>query len=277
MIQNNSMLVDLVISKWGAERKDAKVSTEVETTHAAKNAGKYVKFLIDKAHLEEINRIASAARAYHVSRTLAWTDKGQRILPSALFMDYRQDIADFKQKYLKARDDFLAKYPRLVQDARVRLGTMYAPEDYPDVTGLRMMFDMKVEFMPVPDAADFRVDVAKETQDELRQQITEAVNARVEKAVRGCWARAREVLERIHKQCSDKKGRIHDSLMENAQDLVNVLAGLNITNNPEISKMETDIRAIIVAPDMLRNMPTTRQRVADGAADILARMPWGAA
>jgi vacuolar-type H+-ATPase subunit H len=161
-----------------------------------------------------------------------------------------------------------------VQDARVRLGTMYDPEDYPDAHALKMAYAIDVEFFPVPDANDFRVDVAKETQDEIKQQITASVNARVEQAVRDCWSRAREVLERINKQCSNKKGRIHDSLMENAQDLVNVLGGLNITGDPKITQMETDIRAIIVHPDMIRNNPVTRQRVADGAADILSRMAW---
>lgn len=275
MIQNNSMLVDLVINKWGATKQDNKVSAEVEVQHAATGAGKYVKYLIDKAHLAELTTLAGAARTYHNSMTLAWTDKGQRILPSALFMDYRAGIQGYRDKYRVARDKFLAEYPQLVQDARTRLGTMYDPSEYPSVDELRSAFDITVEFMPVPDAKDFRVDVAKETQDEIRAQITDTVNARVDKAVQGCWARTREVLERISKQCNDKKGRIYDSLMENAQDLVNVLGGLNITSNPEITQMEKDIRALIVPTDMIRANPLTRQRVADGADAILARMPWG--
>lgn len=274
MIQNNSMLVDLVINKWGATKQDNKVSAEVEVQHAATGAGKYVKYLIDKGHLAELNSLASEARTYHNSMTLAWTDKGQRILPSALFMDYRAGIQTRRDKYRAARDKFLAVYPQLVHDARNRLGTMYDPSEYPSVDELRGAFDITVEFLPVPDAKDFRVDVAEETRNEIQAQITDTVNARVEKAVQGCWTRTREVLERISKQCNDKKGRIYDSLMENAQDLVNVLSGLNITNNPEIAQMEKDIRALIVPADMIRNSPATRQRVADGADALLARMPW---
>lgn len=274
MIQNNSMLVDLTISKWGATLHDKKVSAEVETAHAATDAGRYNKRLIDKSHLAEINEIAGQMRKYHYSRTYAWTDKGQRLLPSALFMEYRQDIATFKAKFQKAVDDFLAKYPQLVQDARIRLGSMYEPSDYPQVSDLPAMFAVQLEIMPVPDGQDFRVDVAQETQDEIRQQITATVNARQASTVKECWGRVREVVGRIAEQCSKEKGRIHDSLMENAEDLVNVLSGLNITNDPELTAIEADIRALIVHPDAIRTSPTTRRRVADGAADILSKMNW---
>lgn len=274
-IHSSAMLVTLVVHRWGATKQDNKVSTEVEAKHAATKAGKYVKYLIDKAELEEIQQLATAIRQYHISRTLAWTDGGQRILPSSLFMEYRQEVHNFKLKFFKARDDFLAKYPQLVQDARLRLGTMYDPMEYPEVSSLRNAFGIDVEFAPVPSANDFRIDMADEVKAELQEQVTADVNAKVERAVRGCWARAKDVLERIHAQCSQKNGRIFDSLMTNAQDLVDVLGGLNITNNQEIAQMEKDIRGIIVSPDAIRSNHLTRQRVAEGAADILARMPAG--
>ena len=120
---------------------------------------------------------------------------------------------------------------------------------------------MTTEIMPVPDAFDFRVNVDNETQDAIRAQITEAVAAKQAKAVKDCWSRARDVLERISKQCSDKKGRIHDSLMESAADLVAVLKGLNITNDPQIAQMERDIAQLIV--------PTTAIRVSKPRDNVL--------
>jgi len=274
MIQDKSMLVDLTISKWTATKHDKTVSAEVEMAHAAKDAGRYNKRLIDKAHLAEIDALAGQIRKYHYSRTLPWSDKGQRLLPSKLFMEYRQEINDLKTKFEKAKTDFLKLYPQLVTDARLRLGTMYQPDDYPDVNKLQSAFDVDLLITPVPDAGDFRVEVDAETQAEIRQQITDAVNARQAKAVKDCYTRAREVLQRIAEQCSKENGRIHDSLMENAQDLVSVLSGLNITEDPAITQMEADIKQLIVPPDSIRDNPLTRKRLADGAADILAKMPW---
>lgn len=189
-------------------------------------------------------------------------------------MEYRQDINDLKTRFEKAKVDFLKLYPQLVTDARLRLGTMYQPDDYPPASKLEDAFSIKLLIEPVPEAGDFRVEMDAETRAEIQQQITDTVNARQTEAVKDCYARAREVLQRIAEQCSKENGRIHDSLMENAEDLVAVLSGLNITEDPAITQMESDIKQLIVPSDAIRNSPTTRKRLADGASDILAKMPW---
>lgn len=274
MIQSKAMLVDLTISQWTATKHDKAVSAEVETAHAAKDAGRYNKRLIDKAHLAEINRIANELRKHHYSRTLPWTDKGQRLLPSELFLDYRQDMAKYKADFQAAVSTFIKLYPQLVQDARMRLGTMYQAEDYPQPTDLSALFDITVEFAPVPDANDFRVDVSKETQDEIRQQITDAVSLRQAKMVKECWARMREVVGRIAEQCSKENGVIRDSLIDNARDLVNILGGLNVTANPTIATIEVAIRSKLIVPAaQLRTSPTVRAEVARVAHALLERMP----
>ena len=51
---------------------------------------------------------------------------------------------------------------------------------------------ISLDIAPVPDANDFRVDVAKEAQDEIRAQITKAVTERQAKMVSDCWTRMRE-------------------------------------------------------------------------------------
>ena len=274
MIQSKAMLVDLTISQWTATKHDKAVSAEVEAAHAAKDAGRYNKRLIDKAHLAEINRITNELRKHHYSRTLPWTDKGQRLLPSELFLDYRQDMAKYKADFQAAVSTFIKLYPQLVQDARMRLGTMYQAEDYPQPTDLSALFDITVEFAPVPDANDFRVDVSKETQDEIRQQITDAVSLRQAKMVKECWARMREVVGRIAEQCGKENGVIRDSLINNARDLVNILGGLNVTANPTIATIEVAIRSKLIVPAaQLRTSPTVRAEVARVAHALLERMP----
>jgi uncharacterized coiled-coil DUF342 family protein len=103
-------------------------------------------------------------------------------------------------------------------------------------------------------------------------QITQAVAERQAKMVKECWSRMREVVGRISDQCSREKPRIHDSLMENARDLVSVLSGLNVTNDPEIAAAEAEIKNLIVDPEQLRVSPSTRKRVADAADDLRRRL-----
>lgn len=274
MIQNRSMLIDLTIRRWTAVKHDRTVSAEVDHSHAAKQGGRYNKYLIDKAHLAAIDTIANDLRKYHYSRTLPWTDKGHRALPSDLFFEYQQELAKYRQQFQTAVSDFIRIYPQLVQDARLRLGTMYRPEDYPQPSELFAMFDVSLDISPVPDANDFRVDVAKEAQDEIRAQITQSVVQRQVKMVAECWSRMREVVGRIADQCSKEKPVIRESLIENARDLVSVLGGLNVTDDPDINEVRTDIENRLLVPvEQIRNSLSTRTKVAAAAQEILERIP----
>jgi len=273
MLQNKAMLVDLTIHRWTATKHDQAVSAEVERNHSAKDAGRYNKALIDKSHLAEIDTLGNSIRKYHYTRTLPWTDKGARLLSSELFMDYRDGIAKLRDERNAAVNKFLSVYPSLVQDARARLNTMFQADDYPSVDSLRTSFGVDLEIMPVPDAEDFRVQVGKEEQDEIRQQIMATIQARQEKAIKDCWARVREVVKRIADQCGNPRGRIHDSLMENAHDLTTVLGGLNITQDPLLLQVESDLRKLIVPIDDIRNSLAVRNKTASDAINILAKVP----
>ena len=273
MTTSVTMLVELTIRQWMGVKYDKTVSAEVEMTHSAKNAGRYNKYLIDKAHLADISSAANALRKFHYTRTLQWNDGGQRIMPSKLFFEYREEMAKYKQAFNDAVKDFLAKYPQLMQDARVRLGSLYRPEDYPDVSELRDLFAIDLKIMPMPNAADFRIDIPQEIQDEIRAEITQTIAARQADAVKDCWARMREVVGRIADQCSKEKPIIRESLMENASDLVKVLSGLNITNDPLITEVEAELRNLIVPADRLRDSPAARRLAANKAAEILQKMP----
>jgi hypothetical protein len=274
MLQNCTMLADMTIHRWTASKHDRSVSAEVERTHNANNAGRYNKQLIDKAHLATIDTLGNQLRAFHYRLTLPWSDKGARLLPSKLFMQYQEGFASLRDQREKAVEDFLRSYPTLVQAARTRLNSMFEPSDYPSAEELRRSFGVELEIMPVPSAADFRLDVINdEMQTGIRNDIVRKLHERQAQATKDCWARVKEVVGRISEQCSKPKGRIHDSLMENAADLATLLDGLNITNDPGITSIEDDLRALIVDPDQLRNSAVTRSGVGRLADSILQRIP----
>lgn len=273
MFQEKSMLVDLTIHRWTATKHDRSVSAEVEKSHNAHDAGRYNKQLIDKAHLKLVDELGNELRKYHYHHTLPWTDKGARLLPSTLFFDYREGLNSLKQQRQSAVNDFLKIYPDLVQAARVRLNTMFQPEDYPSVEQLRSAFDVEVEIMPVPDAGDFRVDIAKDAQDEVREQIMASLRARQDKAIKDVWVRVRETVSNVVKQCSNPKGRIYDSLMDNVLALSTVIDGLNITDDIVLEQIGQELRELHVDSNTLRNFMSVRMHVARQAEQILLKVP----
>lgn len=274
MLNSCSMLADLTIHRWTATKHDPSVSAEVERTHSAKNAGRYNKQLIDRSHLAEIDALGNQLRTFHYKHTLPWSDKGARILPSKLFMTYQNGFSELRERRDAEVEKFISVYPNLVSDARNRLKTLFDPMDYPDVSVLRKSFGVDLEIMPVPSADDFRVTTLNEQmQSSIRRDVMQRLEDRVKQANQECWSRVQEVVGRIAEQCSKPKGRIYDSLMDNARDLALVIDGLNITDDPHITAIGDDLRALIVDPEDLRKSSSTRSAVARLAEDILQRIP----
>lgn len=274
-LNNKAMIVTLNVSCWTARKQDKKVSAEVDAAHNARDAGRYNKLLVDKSHLDPLTSHAGKIRQYHYKMTLPWMDNGGRLLPSKLFMEYRNGIDSLRTEYQRLVDDFLKVYAsNLVQDARLRLGTLYDPQDYPDSSELRQKFGVEMDILPVPTAADFRVDVAESEINRIRNEISTNVALRQRKAMDDAWDRVRDVVSTIHLRLSADKPVIRDSLVENAQELMTLLPGLNVVDDPEMSAVAKDITDnLLVDVWTLRNSRATRAKVAAAAQTILQRIP----
>lgn len=274
-LNNKAMIVTLNVSCWTARKQDRRVAQEVDAAHNAKDAGRYNKLLIDKKYLDPLTSHAGAIRQYHYKMTLPWMDNGGRLLPSKLFMEYRNGLDQLKTKFEILINDFIVMYDRtLVQDARMRLGTLYDPGDYPPGSELRAKFGVETDILPVPSGADFRVDVANSEVTRIQEEITRRVNERQKQAMQEAWARVREVVSTIYERTSADKAVIRESLMDNATELVRLLPGLNISDDPALTLLTTEITdKLLVDVWSLRNSKSTRLRVADAAQSILTKIP----
>lgn len=271
-LQDSALLVTLNISQWTARKLDKRVSSEVAKAHGATDAGNFNKLLVDKAYLEPMDRIAGAARQYHYKVTLAWGDNGDRLLPAALFMDYSDTMRLFKNEFEDKARTFDGLYPSLVQSARTRLNTMYDPADYP--SNIRDRFTFSTSFTQVPTANDFRVNLNKEYVDSIKADMTERERARRKDAMKECYARVRSVVGKMSEQCGKEKGKIFDSMIDNARELASMLPAFNFDNDPELNDLAAEINSILVPPDRLRQDVRLRADTAAKADAILAKLPW---
>lgn len=271
-LNDQAMLVNLSISMWEARKYDKAVSKEVETKHGATDAGRFNKLLIDKAALEDVARAVSAMRAHHYKITLPWGDNGDRLLPSKMYLQYTSDMRGFKATLVQAVNAFVAGYPALVQAARKRLGTMYNADDYPKASDVHARFGAEFSFTPVPDAKDFRVDVAAEDAAAIKASISNMVAEREKAAAKDLHARAREMVERVHERLSAEKPVIRDTLMTNLEGLVSLVKAFNQHGDPELIDLEADLRRLICRPAQLRVSATVRKNTAEAANEVLTRL-----
>lgn len=276
-IHARALLVWLRISTWSARRYDKTVSAAVNAQHnAASDAGRYNKLLLpgDATSYKALTAMAGAIRQQHYGNTLAWSDEGWRLLPTANYNVYTAWLRAQQRDFSDALTGFMYDYPALRSDAKRRLNGLYKDEDYPSTTDLRSRFALSVEYAPVPAHGDLRVDLGADQIAAIESAIGDRTDKAVQDAMRDAWSRLYEVVAKISERLSQPEAVFRDTLISNANEVCDVLLRLNVTDDPDLEIMRTRVRQELTrfTPEVLRDLPAKRQETADRAADILERM-----
>lgn len=283
-ISNRAMLASLNISQWSAVRKERAVEAEVAAAHGAERSmGRYQKLLVPKAALEPIVKAVSAARSFHLSRTLPWLDSGARILPAAEYQEYMGENAKLKAAFGRAVDAFVQAYPEHIEAARRALGSLFSERDYPRPEEVRALFKYEVAINPLPDKRDFRVMLDASEVAIIQTQIEARAREGVQSAMADLWQRAHDVtaamVERLTATREGPNGEklpaiFRDSLVENVRELVGLLPRLNVTGDARLDAIAREMgeRLLVANAEELRASAPLRESVARDAAAILAQM-----
>ena len=141
-ITNGSVLVELHMSVWTANKLDRGATAKVTADNSASaKAAKVHKNLMEGSHLrDKIASLAAACRAQHLHVTLPWNDGGQRLLPTSYFLEYKTRMNDYRTAFETMVNEFVAEYPALVQTAQNYLGGLFNADDYPSADEVRSKF-----------------------------------------------------------------------------------------------------------------------------------------
>lgn len=278
-IASSAMLVELSISSWTARKLDRKVSTEVDVGKGTKTrAGNYNKNLLaGTGFLDTITKYAANARAWHISQTLPWSDNGLRLLPMSNFMSYKQNLVTLEQNYQALVDKFIIAYPNLVSAAAFQLGDLFNRTEYPEADTIARRFKFTVNYLPVPMAGDFRIDIGEEAKAELVANCEKAYTDRLNNAMKDAWDRLHDCLMRMSERLSDNdkgdKKIFRDSLIENAVELTSLLKHFNLTgdSNMELARAELENAIQNHDADDLRESHVARELVKKKVDDILSK------
>jgi hypothetical protein len=276
------------ISVWTANKIDKNATEKVVADAlAVSNAAQVRKNLMAGTTLrKEIADYAAGCRLWHSTRTLPWSDKGPRLLPSSLFLDYKPEANIRRDTFNRMRDNFIAQYPALVQTAHNYLGSLFNHDDYPSVDEVHSKFGFRLVYSPVPEAGDFRLQVAEQDLAELRQQYEESFNARLAEAMRDPWDRLHKLVKGMSDKLTDpkegeddedaKKKRYHDTLITNAQGMCGLLTHLNVTKDPKLEQARRDLEVTMLGADIetIKESPEVRKNLKDRLDAILENYSW---
>jgi hypothetical protein len=282
-IDTCAMLVEFTAPMWTARKLDRGATDEVvhNKRAAAKDAARVNKHLLaGRNELEIIQQHINAARTYVYENTLPWSDAGIRLLPTKNFMTFNQRMTQFEQEFVDMVNVFVQVYPSLITAQAMALGDMFNRSEYPAPQEVASKFSFRVNYMPVPNAGDFRVDVGNEAQVELQKKLSSLADERVAAAMADAKARLKGHLDRMLKQLrveevngKQKKGRIHASLIEGGLELCEALKALNITNDMTIEAARMELEKLLRSVDTedLRKQVDARTEIRTQVADIVDR------
>ena len=282
-ISASAVLVELNISVWPASKIDREMTEQVNTgASAVRDASQTKKNLFAGTSLrKDIEKFAARVRLYHNTHTLPWADKGQRLLPTKLFMEYKQTMNNYEQTFEFMCDNFFVEYPRLVAEAPTNLGTMYRAEDYPDLDEVRTKFGFRRAIDPIPESGDFRLDVSANDLQELRTHYEKQHTDRLADAMKAPWDRLHTMLTGISEKLTDKDGedekkRYFDSLITNPLELCELLGKMNVTNDPKLEEARRQLESAMLGANIetIKESAVVRGEVKAKVDAILNKFQW---
>jgi hypothetical protein len=240
-ISSSSMLVELSISVWLGRKLDRKASEDVvAANHADKGVAKVSKNLLGRCdELDALQKFASNARTTHYNSTLPWSDLGPRLLPTAKYFAYHKEMTGLRAEFDRMVQEFIEAYDLEVAQAQAKLGDLFDAREYPSAEALRGKFAFKLNYIPLPDAGDWRLDIGNEAVAALHTQYEEHYKSQLAGAMKDIWTRLHDVLSTLSRQLSDKTEdgktpKIYQSVFDRALEVLDLMETCNITNDMQM-------------------------------------------
>ena len=258
-ITHTAILVALSITGWQDTKHDRTISEEVAVrAQASSNAGRYMKHLLPKHATLELKQIESQARQSSYNLTMPW-DRGRfRLLPVKLYDTYCRRLNQLADQYFDARKLFISTYDNHVAYAQAELGALFNPNDYPSPDNLVDRLTIAYRFAPVPDANHFVAQLIESDIEQIKLDIANDIQEKINSAVQDVYQRigdgVRLVSERLTPDANGNPKTFRNTMIEHLVDLTAIVPALNITNDPVLATLCTQVKDAIdnVSPDQLR-------------------------
>lgn len=271
-INEKALLVKLSVSQWYNRAIDRKVTDEIAQKYeVTEQEDKYVKTLLPRVAVRNIQRAISDLRTFHYANTLPWQDDSVRILSSGNFFQYQQGIAARRAKLEEVVEEFVGNYPKWLDHARKTKKGLFDETQYPTASGIRDHYRVNVTFLPFPNVADFRVDIDAKELDGIKRQTEQALSNALASANQHLIDRLYERVYLLYAALNDPEKIFRDNTVTSIVETADLVERLNVTGDIRVASAVAASRTALqdVHPDMLRNSPDFRNKVALRAAELL--------
>lgn len=259
---------------YGTERKDKKRSDELtKAAGAGSREAKVVQNLMGP-EIEPIRQHVRASRTEHERWTLAFTIQGMRVLPNALILQYKMAMADREREFWDMVLKVSQSLANVLTQEEQRKKELFNADLYPSADEFIAGFSWGIQYLPVPSPANSRTmgwldDVPEDLAKEMAADLVGDVEMQAQKAMKEAWTRTHKVLENLTASLSGEKG-FHYTLFSKVGDLVEIMPGLNMTDDPVMAKVTDDLRDTFASFGDLRDIDNAKGQAKDLRKDEAA-------
>jgi hypothetical protein len=273
------ILVNVECSTWGATKKDNKVTEEVTSAYKSDkdSADVVVNLMANVKEHKEILKYRNDIRNWLRRWTYDWAGS-LRYLPTMRIEKFKQEFDTiYKPEFTALTIALVNRYEDIVAEMAFKNGDLFKASDYPSKTEVEHRFKLEMRVIPVP-ANDFRVQVAQDIADDLKQHYENNANEMVQDIMRDVTEDLTSYIKRVAASCTEpeegkRKPKVYDSTIEGLKELTQTLSKFNVTNDSVLESMRKEAEQVIgnfTAKD-IRDSEAVRSSVKNGMDDILSK------
>ena len=259
-LAKSAMMVTLGAGMWLGSKVDKKLSTKARNVRLQ---------LLPKAVFDPIVTAANNMRARYYAMTVPWKDNGDRVLTGHLYPRFIEDMGQLALVFDRVADQLCYRvYPPLRERIGFRAGGFIDEKVFPLPEDLRKRYYTSLTFLPITTAEDFKVDIPEAA--EIKARIRADTNLRLAQAQGDVIRRLHKVLSHFRDKMVEPKATFRDSTVENLDDFIDLLPGLNLLGDPGLERIGHRLRFMRRhSAGELRRHPDARKAEADQASTIL--------
>ena len=277
-LQDTAMIVNPTFKIWSGRKLDKDATKELcSDKNAVQGSARVNKSLMpDEPKLKAIRKLVGEARNYHYDHTLPWEDRGGgRILPTGLYVPYQKKMEDYKDRVVVLIKEFCEEsyYDRAKTDGMQKLGQLANAWEYPARARVHHLFEATINYYPIPDPSDFRVQLGAHDIQRLKTKAREREKEIIKKSTETLWKRLNELAVHAEERLSDPDKSFHSTLTENIVHFKEIVGELNIGEDRFIQQVADDLaHSVDKDIDQLRKDVNVREGAANGAKTAVAKI-----
>jgi len=280
-ISSAAMIVDFNASVWTARKKDHKASEQVNyVNNADKGVANVSKNLLGNCpELQAIQKFVGNLRNMHYGMTMPWSDNGSRLVTTAAYFDYNEVMTGLIAEGWDLVKSFGEVYPYLTAGAQAQMGGLFNANEYPPLEQVMQKLSFRLNYTPLPEAGDFRIDIGNEAMQQIKSQYSEHFTTQIKGAMNDLWQRLHDNLTTLVRQLEvDEEGkgnRLYQTVFDQCLALVKMLGTCNITQDSHMEAVRRKLEEALHGTNIeqLKTNHTFREETRTKLTAAIAALP----